>query len=134
MPAHNLISPNLYILELISQKVKLNMRSLLTQIPATLFLLLPLTIAAPSECSKEIGLPGGVYLCSDTNFSGNCEWHSPSDKCHNFITNRPLSVGPDAGGYCLFYEARTCSRISGAVLAGTEKIVSVTLFFYYYGI
>ena len=56
------------------------------------------------------GLPGAVYICTGSNFSGNCGWITPSLDCHLLGTGStaPGSIGPDSGGACVFYPDTEC--------------------------
>jgi hypothetical protein len=78
--------------------------------------LFPFVLSAPAQCSKSIGQPGGVYICPQTDFrkyfSVQCKWRAPSAECYNFPDNRdqefPVSIGPDAGGVCVFFLGKDC--------------------------
>jgi hypothetical protein len=97
-----------------------------TPILLLLSLLTQTSLSAPQQC-RSTGVPGGVYTCLQLNFSGSkgaCEWHSPSDTCYNFTSNKDAwsSIGPDAGGYYAFYEDDSCSIRTGEVLADGFKV------------
>ncbi|CAO2648649.1 Nn.00g079160.m01.CDS01 [Neocucurbitaria sp. VM-36] len=73
---------------------------------------IPAQIVSRSECDKTVGRPGGVYICSQTNFKGDCNWFPPTMNCHTFDGNpnkRPRSFGPDAATRCHFYVSNDCS-------------------------
>jgi hypothetical protein len=80
--------------------------------------LFTLVLSVPAPCSSNLGAPGGVYMCPEVNFqsggTGQCTWHAPTLECFNFpdnIDQFPSSIGPDAGGYCLFYEYSNCAGV-----------------------
>ena len=46
------------------------------------------------------------------NFSGNCQWNPPSDRCRDdgasTGANGVLSIGPDEGGSCTLFKEAGC--------------------------
>ena len=60
----------------------------------------------PDTCPAPPANPG-VFFCLGHNFKGNC-FHQPYTNkgwCGNFpdFESRPRSIGPDLGGYCIFF-------------------------------
>jgi len=60
------------------------------------------------------GLAGGSYTCTEQNFSGDCQWNQPSDRCRDDggapdQPNGVMSIGPDQGTYCDLYEKAGCT-------------------------
>jgi hypothetical protein len=59
------------------------------------------------------GLPGASYTCTGADFSGNCQWNQPSDRCRDdgAAKGKPngiLSLGPDEGGSCDLFSEPGC--------------------------
>ncbi|KAF1844525.1 uncharacterized protein K460DRAFT_404820 [Cucurbitaria berberidis CBS 394.84] len=71
-------------------------------------LVLYIYAVAADPCPANMGLPGGVYICSDKNFTGQCTWMPPRPACRYFDGFHPTSIGPDPGGYCLLWRNHTC--------------------------
>lgn len=85
----------------------------------------PLSAFAAKQCSVNVGLPGGVYLCHQTSFAGGCNWYPPTTRLkseipcmYNFPKKANFSVGPDYGGYCQFFEKADCK---GRLMKITSK-------------
>jgi len=66
------------------------------------------TVTLAGDCNKGVGKPGGVYICTGDMFSGQCTWHEPSDECYKFSYrySKARSIGPNAGGYCIFWRSK----------------------------
>jgi hypothetical protein len=58
------------------------------------------------------GLPGGFWFCNQPNWEGQCKWIPPFEGCmtlaFNSLDERPNSIGPDWGGYCILYRDQGC--------------------------
>ncbi|CAG5152603.1 uncharacterized protein ALTATR162_LOCUS2839 [Alternaria atra] len=72
----------------------------------------------PDTCPAPPANPG-VFFCLGHNFKGNC-FHQPYTNngwCGNFpdFESRPRSVGPDLGGYCIFFNKTGCGTWDEAV-------------------
>jgi hypothetical protein len=74
-------------------------------------------IYARDVCSEGNGLPGGVYMCPLDSFLSSttykCQWWPPNPYfCHDLAEDGKAgfatSIGPDPGGYCLFYMEENC--------------------------
>ncbi|KAF2132101.1 hypothetical protein P153DRAFT_184260 [Dothidotthia symphoricarpi CBS 119687] len=63
------------------------------------------TIARPGLRTR--GLPGAVYVCDGTDFSGNCAWRPPEDNC--IIVSSAKSIGPDPDGRCTLFQKFDCT-------------------------
>jgi hypothetical protein len=58
------------------------------------------------------GIAGAVYICTDANFLGDCGWiGDATTKCSISGTgsDKPESVGPDPGGFCILYVNQACT-------------------------
>ena len=59
------------------------------------------------------GLPGAVYTCTEPNFSGKCQWNSPTTICRQpgpaSLHMGLESLGPDPGTTCILYEKFDCT-------------------------
>ncbi|KAF2175911.1 hypothetical protein K469DRAFT_609120 [Zopfia rhizophila CBS 207.26] len=67
-------------------------------------------IKCRSRSVRPHGSPGGVYICTQPNWNGDCTWRPPSDDCYlsGLLDLAPGSIGPDPGGYCHLYDESTC--------------------------
>jgi len=79
---------------------------------ATVLLALFSTISARPSLQAR-GLPGGSYTCTGSDFSGNCQWNEPSDRCRDdgAAPGKPngiMSLGPDEGGSCTLFSEAGC--------------------------
>ncbi|KAF2826324.1 hypothetical protein CC86DRAFT_406612 [Ophiobolus disseminans] len=63
-------------------------------------------------CRESVGRPGGIYVCTGDNFTGDCHWQAPPhawQNCHYFTPDAMWrSVGPNHQTYCVFYEGFGC--------------------------
>ena len=54
----------------------------------------------------------GVVYCLGTEFLGNCKFkaYTEGKSCIDFtdIVQRPRSIGPDPGGYCMLFKENDC--------------------------
>ena len=86
-----------------------------------------------TQCSPDIGSPGGVYLCG--GHTDYCQWLSPeqTNVCvwYDVVEfGPPLLVGPDYGGACTLYSGGNCESDSkivsalGSVKAASQKGMS----------
>jgi hypothetical protein len=78
-------------------------------------------ISIATRTDRE-GLPGGLWLCNQPNWKGNCTWYPPFNECRTLATSnldeRPNSAGPDWGGYCVFFQHEDCRGDIVEVLPG----------------
>ena len=75
----------------------------------TLAILLPASTTASTLHLTARNNPGWVYTCPVVGFKGACEYREPG-YCHRFpdASKIPQSIGPDCGGYCVFYRNLDC--------------------------
>jgi hypothetical protein len=68
-------------------------------------------------CDPRIGVPGGVYTCPLPNFQPSetldCTWWDVDPSTDNCVSweyesDRPSSIGPDAGGMCALFDDLGC--------------------------
>jgi hypothetical protein len=85
------------------------------------------------------GLPGAVYTCTSTYFSGDCQWTPPNDRCiiTGFGATGIKSIGPDPDGYCVLYDKFDCTGMQYTVnfpgISGPGGIPKFTAFKCYAG-
>ncbi|KAF2024713.1 hypothetical protein EK21DRAFT_93838 [Setomelanomma holmii] len=95
------------------------MRTLMTSCVYHLLTLITLASTLPTldPCGLGMGIPGAVYFCPLPNWAPDpatgqqCIWQRPAteNQCIHFGDNsRPKSIGPDPGGYCVFYASDWC--------------------------
>ncbi|KAF2031677.1 hypothetical protein EK21DRAFT_87936 [Setomelanomma holmii] len=85
--------------------------------------LLAIVICAPTSYKKrDFGIPmdgscgepnptkqGGVYLCSEPNFSGRGSCMLPAETSKCFVPDFvPKSIGPEPGTYCVTWSNKEC--------------------------
>jgi hypothetical protein len=77
-------------------------------------ILLKISVASDDCPASGVVLPGAVYLCQYEDFKGPyCEWHAPSDTCFSLQSDTYKSIGPDPGGYCIFWPYDGCGADRG---------------------
>jgi hypothetical protein len=93
------------------------MYTLLTYVLLAFIGLIPFVTGAPPAVRTVSGSPGAVYKCPSNNFresdtGRSCKWFPPGEPCQDMPgrnhEDRYISIGPDAGGYCLFYTEEKC--------------------------
>lgn len=70
---------------------------------------LPQSPTTPNLTNR--GLPGAFYLCTSPNWEEPCNWFPPNGGCQIAGTGKqkPRSIGPDPGGYCILYSDIDCA-------------------------
>ncbi|KAK3061824.1 hypothetical protein LTS18_005366 [Coniosporium uncinatum] len=65
------------------------------------------------------GQPGGIYLCKDTLWRGECTWVKTRRLiCSNFVggwLNSISAFGPDPGTRCRVFAGRDCSGLNRVI-------------------
>jgi hypothetical protein len=87
---------------------------------ATLTALITLTISNPITPRWM----DGVYICSDANWQGDCNWYGP-DKTACFglpSDSQHISFGPDPMTVCTLYTDRSCEKSEG-VGTGSKSVM-----------
>ena len=95
---------------------------------------MPFSDISSTSSSIEKRDPGCVYICDQTNFSGNCWWTCPGTSCVNLDTVI-RSFGPDAGidASCQLFTDPNCETVVGSGIfaisyPGTPDVFSTTNF------
>jgi hypothetical protein len=72
-------------------------------------------------CDPSHGRPGAFLWCRQEDWR-DCYYEPPSDTCWSFDSdiNIPRSLGPDPGGYCVFYQGHECVPPVVSVIAPHE--------------
>jgi hypothetical protein len=78
-----------------------------------------------AELTHE-GAPGGFWFCNQPNWNGQCKWIPPSKECTTLafssLDERPNSIGPDWGGYCILYDKQGCTGDIVEVVPGNRLV------------
>jgi hypothetical protein len=68
--------------------------------------------APPAASQAPESSPGDIFVCTDSDFKGVCEYmHSVTYVCNNFgdkYAGLLSSIRPDKGQLCLFYDKKDC--------------------------